>query len=126
MLSFTASFQKSLLINQTKGRNVLSMEVNLNLGSTIVIKVRSSDSEYFFIKYVENGDFISCSNPNVQISLGDFNGWRNITRNVEIDFLKGISLCKKFKGNVPKFDGIRRLMFIGSGGSLNLFELVVK
>ena len=105
-----------MTVNQTRRHVILSLDVELDPGSEIVVEIRKRTPGSFYIRYVEGGDeFISCSHQNVQIRIGHVNGWRRITRDLENDLKKGLAACKNFKGNVPNFDGLQRVTIIGSG-----------
>ena len=96
--------------------SILSLEVKLEPESEIVLGIRIDDTDYFNIRYVEDSkEFISCSQPNIQIRIGHSSGWRKITRDLKNDLLKGIASCKNLNRKLPEFDGLQRLTFLGSG-----------
>ena len=116
MFPFSVAFHKTMAANQTGRQNILSLDVELDPGSEIIVSIRKGTSGTFYIKYVEGGDeFISCSHQNVQIRISHVNGWRKLTRDLENDLIKGIATCKNFKGKAPHFDGLQRVTITGSG-----------
>jgi len=110
------AFNRKEIFNQTRGMNILTLEVKLDPESEIVLGIRIDNTDYFNIRYVVNSkEFISCSHPNIQIRIGHSSGWRKITRDLKNDLMKGIVSCKNFNRKLPEFDGLQRLTFIGSG-----------
>lgn len=69
----------------------------------------------FTLHYTEEASSISCYAFTIKIRIGPFDKWRRITRDVGNDFMKGIATCANFRDKNLVFEGIQKIIFVGSG-----------
>ena len=122
---FSVAFHKKVILNQTRGQNILSLEVKLEPGSEIVVGIKKRTHGYINLRYIEDHhEFVSCSHSNVKFGIGHIHGWRTLTRDLQTDLVKGLAACKDLEGGLVKFEGIHRLSVLGSGLFFELTSLL--
>ena len=90
------------------------------MGCSLTVKLKTKSDHPIFINYIHTNDLIYSNYPNIYIGLGVSNVWRKVTRNIKVDFYKGVALFKNSKARQTHFLGIQKISLLGSG----IFDLL--
>lgn len=112
----------SLNLNMTLDL-VLSVDILLHLNASIVVRVQNRDEPIYNLVYHMSEQVIDVDGDNIYYGLGRKRQWRRITRDLFIDFQKGLQLSSEKRRKMRRSE--IRLLSISLRGSGTFDNLTI-
>ncbi len=93
------------------------MDIKFETLGKIIVQVLGSDKNIYTIYYITEGDYVWYKKREVFYGIGDYLKWRKITRDLNVDFVKGIQVSESKKLNLRNvtLEAILKITIYGSG-----------
>ena len=96
---------------------VLSVDIKFRTSGKISVSVLASNNEIYTINYITDDTLIQYTHPDIYYGIGRMKKWRKLTRDLSVDFLKGVGFNNgnKVKKVSLAIKQIKNIVFQGIG-----------